>query len=411
MDKKIEDIRPLTKKEKIDLRSKGFDNKPKSRGEKLVRDKNIIYKKNNDVREVKDLSGRKKSNFMYIKGERMSPPKFLGNLLRILFIGLLIVIFINSINAYYRGKTLEKNISESALEGYSYIVDAGKSATKIQFSSALEAFDKALGNFSDAEDSLWFINTDQSFYSKDVNLVKSVDALLRGGKYFAMAGEYFTSALEEFNKLPLYFVAKNITKKEKPSLTDTLKIGLEKTDLAIDKVDQANTEVESVNTKNLPSDIQAKVDFLKRNVKSFSETLKATSEHFPAIMSLLGDQYPHRFMILLQNNDEIRPTGGFIGSYIILDMDNGYIEKMETHDVYDLDGSYGGIIPVPAVMQDFTDNLRLRDANYSPDFPTSAAKIRWILEKEKGPSVDTIIAVNQSLMQEFLEIKEKELWF
>lgn len=87
-----------------------------------------------------------------------------------------------------------------------------------------------------------------------------------------------------------------------------------------------------------------------------------------------------------------------------MDVYDGYISKMAVHDVYDLDGAYGGVIEPPDIISDFTKNLRLRDANYSPDFPTSAAKIKWVMEKEKGPGVDTIVTVNQSLLKDFLEI-------
>ena len=406
MPKKIEDIKGVPFNKKIDLRTKISRSKPKrKKGEILTHEKNIIFKKQNDFIQIKDIKGGKTRHYIYVKGEKAAPPKFLGNLLRVSIAGIIIVLILNTINAYYRGKSLEENISQSAYEGYSFLVDAGKNATKIQFGNAIEAFNKAQDNFADAEDSLWFINTDQSFYSRNANLIKSVDALLKGGKYFAQAGENFTEALEEFNKIPLYFVSKNVNKdKSNPSITDALKLGLEKTDFAIEKVELAAESVATVDTQNLPADIKAKVEFLKQSVAAFSETLKATSQHFPAIMTLLGDRYPHRYLILLQNNDEIRPTGGFIGSYIIMDMNDGYIEKMTVHDVYDLDGSYGGKIEPPAVIKDFTQNLRLRDANYSPDFSFSAAKIKWIIQKEKGPGVDTVIAINQSLLKDFLEI-------
>jgi hypothetical protein len=404
MAKKIEDIKAVVINKKIDLRSKG-SSKRRVKGEKLIADKNVFYKEQNSISEMKDLIGEKPRKYLYIKGSKITPPKHLGSLLRIFAAGLVIVIGLNLISAYYKGKTLERNISESATEGYSFLVDAGKNATKIQFNEATTSFDKALKSFSDAQDGLWFIKTDKSFYSKNTGLVNSIDSLLQGGKYFALAGEYFTEALEEFNKLPLYFVSKNIPGKDTGfSITDTLKIGLEKTDNAIEKVKLAASTIATVESGNLPADIKAKVDFLKQNIQSFSETLNETSKHFPAILKLMGDKTMHRYLILLQNNDEIRPTGGFIGSYILMDVYGGYISNMAVHDVYDLDGSYGGIIEPPAIMSDFTKNLRLRDANYSPDFPTSAAKIKWMMEKENGPGVDTIVAVNQSLLKDFLEI-------
>ncbi|MDD3862054.1 MAG: DUF4012 domain-containing protein [Candidatus Gracilibacteria bacterium] len=406
MPKKIEDIKESDSSKRIDLRNKVSNKKTKKKiGENLVREKNIIFKEKKDFISVKDLEGGSPNKYVYIKGERHSPPKFLGNLLRVAAAGVAIVLVLNSLNAYYKGKSLEKNISKSAYEGYSFLVDAGKNATKIQFENAIGSFNMAQEHFKEAENSLWFVNTDQSFYAKNVNLVKSVDLLLKSGKHFAEAGEHFTNALEEFNKIPLYFISKNANEdRANPSITEALKIGLEKTNLAIEKVALAEEMINEVEVKSLPADVRAKVEFLKENVASFSETLKETSKHFPAILELLGDRYPHRYLILLQNNDEIRPTGGFIGSYIILDMNNGYIEKMDVHDVYDLDGSYGGKIEAPEIIQDFTKNLRLRDANYSPDFAVSAAKIKWIMQKQKGPGVDTVIAVNQSLLKDFLEI-------
>ncbi|MFA6552692.1 MAG: DUF4012 domain-containing protein, partial [Candidatus Paceibacterota bacterium] len=404
MGKKIEDIKAVVINKKIDLRTKG-EVKRRAKGERLATDKNALVKLQNTVSEVKDLTGKNTQKYLYIKGSKITPPKHLGSLLRVFAAGLIIVIGLNIVSAYYKGKTLERNISESAQEGYSFLVDAGKNATKIQFDDATNAFDKALKSFSDAQDGLWFIKTDGSFYSQNSSLVNSVNALLQGGKYFALAGEYFTEALEEFNKLPLYFISKNIPGKSSGfSITDTLKVGLEKTDNAIEKVNLAATEIESVDSGNLPPEIKTKVDFLKQNIQSFSETLNATSKHFPAILKLMGDKTMHRYLILLQNNDEIRPTGGFIGSYILMDVYDGYISEMGVHDVYDLDGAYGGVIEPPEIISDFTKNLRLRDANYSPDFPTSAAKIKWIMEKEKGPGVDTIVAVNQSLLKDFLEI-------
>ncbi|MBI4975441.1 DUF4012 domain-containing protein [Candidatus Peregrinibacteria bacterium] len=109
-------------------------------------------------------------------------------------------------------------------------------------------------------------------------------------------------------------------------------------------------------------------------------------------------------MILFQNNNEIRATGGFIGSYAIVDVNDGYIDKIEVQDVYDIDGSYWGIIEPPDEFKEFTSNWRFRDSNYSPDFSVSAKKIRWFLEKEGGPTVDTVIAINQGLLKDMLEI-------
>ncbi|MDA1060493.1 MAG: DUF4012 domain-containing protein, partial [bacterium] len=401
MTKKVKDLKLDPQIEKIDLGGANSKKKVQS----IEKDANKIYKESLPVKAVKDLSIEQDFHYIYIKGKKYVPPKYLGNLLKIALVGFLIIIAINGVSLYQKGKTLEANIADQAYEGYNFLVDAGKSATKIEFDSALALFETARDNFSQAKDSLWFINSDKTFYVKNKSTGQAVAALLEGGKYFAIAGKYFLDTLEEFNKIPLYFVSKNKDPKGgAPSITDTLKRGLEKTDLAIEQIYLAAEEIESIDESTLPDDIGARVAFAKGKVKEVSKILELTKQHFPALLKLLGDRYPHRYLILLQNNKEIRPTGGFIGSYAIMDLNEGYIEKLETYDVYDIDGSYGGLIEPPEELKAFTNNWRFRDSNYSPDFPISAQKARWFLQKEGGPTVDTVIGINEGLLADMLEI-------
>ncbi|MFC1656321.1 DUF4012 domain-containing protein, partial [Patescibacteria group bacterium] len=133
-------------------------------------------------------------------------------------------------------------------------------------------------------------------------------------------------------------------------------------------------------------------------------TVQEVQERIPAILNMLGDRYPHRYLVLLQNNTESRPTGGFIGSYLIVDVNDGYIEKAEFHDVYENDGQLHEFIEAPNEIAALTDNWRMRDSNYSPHFPLSAAKAAWFLEKEEGPGVDSVIVINQSILADLLTL-------
>lgn len=402
MPRNLQDIKKDPDNEKIDL--KGESSPKKS---PIKKKKNKIYKNESPIKEMKDLSGTEKAHFAYIKGEKFTPPKYLGNLLKIGGIGFLIILLINAANVYVIGKSIERDISTKAEEGYNFLVDAGKSATKIELDKALDSFNNALENFEEAENDLWFVNTDQTFYAQDGNVGQAVNALLESGKHFATAGKYFLEAVEEFNNIPVYFVSKNNEAEKtgvQPSITDSLKIGLEKTDLAIAEITQASEIINKVNAENLPPEVRARVSFAQEKIAEVASTLKSTSAHFPAILKLLGDRYPHRYLVLFQNNNEIRPTGGFIGSYAIVDINDGYIEKLETYDVYDLDGSFHGYIEAPDGFMPFLADWRFRDSNYSPDFPTSAKKARWFLEKEGGPTADTVIAINQGLLKDMLDI-------
>lgn len=398
--KKLRDIKLDPQNEEISLRPDDASAKKERLSKKYS-----FAKKQSPIKAVNDISKPQEEHYIYIKGKKFTPPRFLGNLLKVGFVGFFIIILINTVNVYYTGKKLQEAVSAQAYEGYSFLIDAGKSATKIQFDQALETFEKASDNFAQARDQLWFITTDKSFYVQSDNVGYAVSSLLEAGKHFAKAGSYFLDALEEFNKIPLYFVSKNSAPDEQPpSVTEALKLGLHKTDLAIAEITQASDIIAKVNEDTLPDDIALRVKFAKSKIEEVSATLQSTSEHFPAILKLLGDRYPHRYLILLQNNNEIRAAGGFIGSYAIVDINDGYIEKLEVHDVYDIDNKFGGYIKPPEEMKDFTTNWRFRDSNYSQDFPTSAQSARWLLQKEGGPSVDTVIAINQGLLRDMLEI-------
>ncbi|MBL4695035.1 DUF4012 domain-containing protein [Candidatus Gracilibacteria bacterium] len=400
MKKKLNDIQAKDQHTRINL---GKNKKP----EKAMKIKTSIAKKRSPIQKIQDISPPEQENqkYIYVSAKLREPSRLAASFIRVGMMGFLIVFLINTMSVYSKGKELEAEISAAAYEGYSYLVDAGKSASKIQFESALEAFDKAFLIFDEAKASLWFLSGSKTRYSASSSSTAAANAILEGGKEFAKAGSYFLEALEEFSKIPVYFIAKNENPDEdSPSITDALKVGLEKTDQALVHIKTASSFINSVPEDLIPADMKARVKFAKSKIDEIVATLESTSENFPALLKLLGDRYPHRYLILLQNNKEIRPSGGFIGSYAIVDVNEGYIEKLSVHDVYDIDNAYGPIIEPPEEFKAFTPNWRFRDANYSHDFPTSAKKLRWFLQKENGPSVDTIIAINQGLLQPLLDV-------
>lgn len=111
------------------------------------------------------------------------------------------------------------------------------------------------------------------------------------------------------------------------------------------------------------------------------------------------------YLILFQNNMELRPTGGFIGSFGLLTIEKGKLLDFEIHDVYFADGQLKGHVEPPAKLKEFIGQAGwyLRDSNWSPDFPTSARRAEWFLDKEIGRKVDGVIAIDLFLAQRILE--------
>jgi len=119
---------------------------------------------------------------------------------------------------------------------------------------------------------------------------------------------------------------------------------------------------------------------------------------------LLGYNGPRKYLFLFQNNHEIRATGGFIGSYGVLNVHNGNVKELFVDGIFNPDGQLSVRVVPPKPIQKISTNWSTHDANWFPNFPTSAEKIAWFYEKTGGPTVDGIITLTPTVMEKLLEI-------
>ncbi len=148
----------------------------------------------------------------------------------------------------------------------------------------------------------------------------------------------------------------------------------------------------------LPSPYKEKLVSIEKIITLFMDT----SETYPA---LLGFNKKQTYLVLFQNNFELRPGGGFIGSYGILEIEKGRIQSFEVFDVYDVDGRFKQHIDPPFVLQRYmgVPHWYLRDSNYSPDFSTSAANVANFFKLETEKEVDGVIALDVTFLSMLLE--------
>ncbi len=119
------------------------------------------------------------------------------------------------------------------------------------------------------------------------------------------------------------------------------------------------------------------------------------------------DDQERVFFILFQNNMELRPGGGYIGSFGILKIKNGAVTRLETHDLSNFDGRIpDGIVPPYPIKETLNvSSWKLRDSNFSPDFSVNAKKAEEFYKiGQGGENFDGIIAVNASVLSSFLKV-------
>ena len=117
-------------------------------------------------------------------------------------------------------------------------------------------------------------------------------------------------------------------------------------------------------------------------------------------------------VFLLQNSDEVRATGGFLGSLLTVTTRGAHATTYQFSDVYDLDAQIATFPSAPVGVRTYLtgglDQLHLPDANWERDFPGSAAQISDLLARAGQSRPDLIVAVNSPLLEKLLK-KELQL--
>ncbi len=127
-----------------------------------------------------------------------------------------------------------------------------------------------------------------------------------------------------------------------------------------------------------------------------------------SLPKLLGSEVygPQTYLLLIQNEDEIRATGGFITGVGTVVIDQGQLLSMQIQDSYAVD-NYDFEYPLPPwQLTAFMDApvWVLRDANWSPDFSEVARITEHLYAYSSGGSVDGVIAIDQTALKYLLRV-------
>lgn len=120
---------------------------------------------------------------------------------------------------------------------------------------------------------------------------------------------------------------------------------------------------------------------------------------------LLGADRPRLYLVMFQNSDELRPSGGFIAGAARLSVDQGKFELTDFRDSYAVDNMTQPHPQPPAALYRYMQAgmWLFRDANWSPDFPTAASIAAQLYGQDQGVKVDGVIALNAALLPSVMQ--------
>lgn len=190
---------------------------------------------------------------------------------------------------------------------------------------------------------------------------------------------------------------------------------LPKADEITTKFKQAESEISEIDPNDYPEEIGGfKVrENLKIYLDMFEDLTKYISESKPLLEAtpyLLGMDDKRTYLVIFQNDKELRATGGFLTAYSVMTVDKAKFEPVSSDDIYNLDARYKPAYPAPQAFVDLikgpyilSQNIRLRDMNYNPDFKQSMDFFSEEASKVGMKNIDGIIAVDTHLLVNLLD--------
>ncbi len=144
----------------------------------------------------------------------------------------------------------------------------------------------------------------------------------------------------------------------------------------------------------------------KKQVVSLLSTISQFEKILPYLDEIFAKDTEKKYLLLFANNMELRPGGGFIGSYGILSIKDYTIEEIKIYDVYDADGQLVAHVEPPKAIRNYLNQPHwfLRDSAFSPDFFENYTQAKFFLDKELGPqNFDGGILITTSAIENILE--------
>ncbi len=285
-------------------------------------------------------------------------------------------------------------VTDQTKTALSELKAAGASAAGLD-PSAGQNFNRAAASFAETRSRLDGVTVALAAFVTGQNEKRADGSrLLQAGESISKAGAEISSAFDALEAS---------SESRLPDRVRALSVALA---AALPRLDDAANELDAVSAASLPAKYRPAFETARADLHSVRDDTRRFIESSDAVMGLIGAGGQRRYLVVFQNNRELRPTGGFIGSFALMDVEDGEIKKMEipAGGSYDLRGGLNQRIAAPDQLRLVNARWEFQDANWFADFPTSAKTMAWFYEKSGGPTIDGVIAVNSALMENLLRL-------
>jgi hypothetical protein len=278
-------------------------------------------------------------------------------------------------------------------DGRDYLLKARESALELSFSEAQDHIAHASDLFEHAENRLVYLKP-LSFapfigdtLSSATNLfIATSDIVDSFGSLLEISQDVMQLAglSEDYLKDMQLGLEPSITFDELPSATkqsilERLSASSDDLEFVLERIHVIQDELSLFAADDFLLPVHGVATDMLVDLERIEEYLSMVSIATSVLPQIAGVGVEKVNLLLFLNNNEIRPGGGFIGSYGVLETLNGDISHLETVDVYTLDDAVEEDLettaPAPLQRYNATTKWFFRDSNWSPDFAASSVKV------------------------------------
>jgi len=334
--------------------------------------------------------------------------------LLLLFVVLNLAAALNLVKVYSAGTSAKKDLEASldSLQANNF------SAVVISAGEAEDSLAAAFSRLESLEDNFWVKRSDSLYTQiKDLEyMVKTAEVLARSLSAGAGIGQKVNGILQDQPRVSF----SDLKPADKEAVLKLIYESVPDLNGVKANLDLALMDLKKVDNSGWFGPLQKQMSLAKDELQVGAELMAKTITLSQLLPVLAGYPDPANYLVLLQNSDELRPTGGFLGTLGVLQTDLGDLVKFRTSDAYhldmpaSLDPNFKVTPPVPIQKYLGTDRWYLRDSNWSPDWPESAQKIQWFYNAEAKynsdpeiknvPQFDGVVAITPRLVTDLLYI-------
>jgi len=316
-------------------------------------------------------------------------------------ISVLLIILISPFQAstyYQQTKLTVNNIGSQSTAGFTALKESTTALINGDIDTADQTISTALNRFENA------INTLQNhnqLLQKIVSIVPILNTAVISRQKIILAGQEIS--------LGNGFLIQGISASRaaaSSTLTQNLSVISSHLKLALPNYQKALANLNEIKPSVLPPEYQNQFEDFKKIFTALNNDLNTLTDLSDSLQEIFGGQGFRRYLLVFQNPAELRPTGGFVGSLAIIDINNGQITNLEIPPggPYDLQGQLSENLIPPSPLLLLRSRWEFQDANWFPDFPKSAEKMMRLYRKSRAVTVDGVIAINATVLNRILTV-------